>query len=238
MVQDFSGGFLGFRGAVVPNGDFSNNEANCTYSPVMNGSVCKRSDFGILEYQNVDADKQTRIMWPVDLKYFKDDGSFSYSTLTNGWKEWEWFGREPLNRRFGRFISLIRNNRMYNMTYTASPPGKLQLQLQRRSEAGDANTHVVIQLHYPFPNMIQVKKNVQRTNAKGNIVTRKKVVRPILLTDSGFKKPLNLTDCGSNMYDFRNYTVTFVVTEEFGCLLEVSLKASIQLTTHFAISAA
>ena len=93
LVQDYDGTFLGFRGVVVPNSDFANNEENCTYSPPMNGSVCMRSDFGTLEYQDVAHDKQTRIMWPVDLKYFKDDGTFSYSTLTNGWKEWEWFGR-------------------------------------------------------------------------------------------------------------------------------------------------
>ena len=36
----------------------------------MNGSVCNRGDFGILEYQNVDKDRQGRIIWPVDLKYY------------------------------------------------------------------------------------------------------------------------------------------------------------------------
>jgi len=95
----------------------------------MNGSICTRDDFGILEYQNSDVDKQTRIMWPVSLKY---DGS-NYRTLTNGWREWEWFGREPLNLRFGRFISNVVLNQTYNMTFSAAPPGVLDVQLQRRS---------------------------------------------------------------------------------------------------------
>ena len=102
-------------------------------------------------------------MWPVSLRY---DGS-TYETLTNGWREWEWFGREPLNLRFGRFISNVRLNQTYNMTFAASPPGIMEIQLQRRSENGDPNTHVVVRLHYPFPNMIQIKKLSR--NIKGDL---------------------------------------------------------------------
>ena len=99
----------------------------------MNGSVCTTTpgtvDFGTLEYQNVDDDQQSRIMWPVDLKY---DGS-DYWSKTNGWREWEWFGREPRNKRFGRFITNIRLNQVYNMTFAASPPGVMEVQLQSRT---------------------------------------------------------------------------------------------------------
>jgi hypothetical protein len=54
----------------------------------MNGHVCQREDFATLEYQNIDTDFNTRIMWPVNLTY---DGS-KYTTITNGWREWEWVG--------------------------------------------------------------------------------------------------------------------------------------------------
>ena len=51
----------------------------------MNAYMCQgREDIGVLEYQNVAPDFQTRIMWPVYLNY---EGS-SYSTVTNGWREW------------------------------------------------------------------------------------------------------------------------------------------------------
>lgn len=50
----------------------------------MNSHVCTRSDFAALEYESRAADFQTRIMWPVYLKY---DGG-SYQTVTNGWSEW------------------------------------------------------------------------------------------------------------------------------------------------------
>jgi hypothetical protein len=54
----------------------------------MNAYTCARSDFAALEYQNVAADFNTRIMWPVNLTY---DGS-NYTTITNGWREWDWLG--------------------------------------------------------------------------------------------------------------------------------------------------
>jgi hypothetical protein len=54
-------------------------------------------------------------MWPVTLKYQGSD----YATVTNGWRDWEWLGDEPLNKRFGRFVSLVRLNQRYNMTFAA-----------------------------------------------------------------------------------------------------------------------
>lgn len=57
-------------------------------------------------------------MWPVSLTY---EGS-SYTTVTNGWREWEWLGKEPQNKRFGRFVSIVRLSQAYNMTFASMPP--------------------------------------------------------------------------------------------------------------------
>jgi hypothetical protein len=85
LIQDHTGDFFGFEGSIVANNsDFGGNENSCTFSITMNSYLCQRSDFAALEYQNVAADFQTRIMWPVYLKY---DGG-SYTTATNGWREW------------------------------------------------------------------------------------------------------------------------------------------------------
>ena len=48
------------------------------------------------------------------------------------------------------------------MTFDSNPPDPLEIQLQQSTEAGDANTYVVIKLYYPFPNMIQVKNDVTK----------------------------------------------------------------------------
>jgi hypothetical protein len=48
----------------------------------------RRLDFTVLQYQNIASDFKTRIMWPVSLTA---DGA-NYTTLTNGWRDWEWLG--------------------------------------------------------------------------------------------------------------------------------------------------
>lgn len=89
LIQDFNGSFFGQRGTIVPNNSLiGTNESSCTFSQPMNAYMCQREDFGVLEYQNVAADFNTRIMWPVNLTY---DGA-NYSTITNGWREWDWLG--------------------------------------------------------------------------------------------------------------------------------------------------
>lgn len=119
----------------------------------MNAYMClNRVNFGVLEYQSVAADRQTRIMWPVSLTA----EGYSYTTVTNAWREWDWLGNEPLNRRFGRFVSIVALNRTYNMTYVSEPPEKLQLQIQKRSVTGDNNNWAIIKLHYPRPNAIRL----------------------------------------------------------------------------------
>lgn len=113
----------------------------------------------------------------------------------------------------------------YNMTYTAKPPEKLQVQLQKRSPAGNNSNYIIVKLHYPLPNSIRITKNGT-------------VVKPVLLTSpgSGAQKSLNVSNCGDNFYFYTNYTTHFVVTEAADCLIRVELVDSIQLTTYFAMN--
>ena len=38
------------------------------------------------------------------------------------WREWEWDGPEPLNKRINRFNSIVELGKVYNVTYARSPP--------------------------------------------------------------------------------------------------------------------
>jgi hypothetical protein len=161
----------------------------------MNSYICTRSDFAVLAYQSIAADFNTRIMWPVSIT---GDGA-NYTTVTNGWREWDWMGKEPLNRRFGRFLSVVKLNSTYNLTYAAMPPIDMQFQLQKRTPMGNPTNFIIAKQYYPMPNMIQVLVNGV-------------VQDPILITDSGLKRRLNTTVCGDNVYFYTNYTTHFVVT--------------------------
>lgn len=162
----------------------------------MNAYTClAREDFGVLEYQSVAADFKTRIMWPVNLTA----QGYNYTTVTNGWREWEWLGNEPLNKRFGRFVSLVLFNRTYNMTFASMPPEKMQLQIQKRTPRGNNSNYLVIKLHYPKPNSIRLQLNGVE-------------MEPKLVTDAGMSA-LNTSKCGDHSYYYNNYTIIFVLTE-------------------------
>lgn len=107
-------------------------------------------------------------MWPVYLNY--DEGT--WNTSTNGWREWEWQGREPLNRRLGRFVSVVTLNKQYNMTFESEPPIDMRLQFQvRKLDVGEPENFILVRLHYPRPNSIRIMKNND-------------VVKPISLLDN------------------------------------------------------
>ena len=73
---------------IANNSVIGDNEAGCTFNPSINGHICDRQDFGVLEYESIAPDFNTRIMWPVYLAY--EGGAWNSST--NAFKEWEWQG--------------------------------------------------------------------------------------------------------------------------------------------------
>ena len=74
LIHDWDGAFLGSPGILIPNNSqIGNNEPECTFIQEINGHHCTTQDFGVLEYESIAPDFNTRIMWPVYLKY--DGGS-------------------------------------------------------------------------------------------------------------------------------------------------------------------
>ncbi len=47
--------------------------------------------------------------------------------------------------------------------------------------------------------------------------------------------PLNTSQCGSNKFFYKNYTIHFIVTGDPNCKVRVSLTNSIQLTARFSM---
>lgn len=158
-------------------------------------------------------------MWPVSLTA---DG-YNYTTVTNGWREWKWNGGEPLNFRLGRFVSIVHLHRTYNMSFDAAAPADMTLKLQNRLPEANASDWIIVKLFYPFPNSISVQAGAVP-------------VRPISLLDNDGQTPLNTSQCGSNKFFYKNYTVHFVVTGDPACKVRVSLTNSIQLTARFAMN--
>jgi hypothetical protein len=77
------------KGVLLANNSWiGGNTSSCTYYSTLNGYYCVDEDFGVLEYESVAPDFNTRIMWPVYLRF---DGG-NWTSQTNGWREWQWNG--------------------------------------------------------------------------------------------------------------------------------------------------
>lgn len=194
------------------NTNIGSNEATCNAVPDMNGHLCNRTDFGILQYESVSRDYNTRVVWPVELFYTGG----TWTTLTNAWREWEWSGTEPLNKRMGRFISTLVFSKVYNLTFGAQPPSELKFQFQNRTDGGVETEYAVFYIYYPIANFISV-------SAKGQKVT------PLLATDSTELSTLSTT-CGANKYFYDNGTVAFVLTSN--CQVRLSVTNNVQISAR------
>jgi hypothetical protein len=90
----------------------------------------------ILEWKNTAADATMRINAPV---YITDDEVPVLRNRINAFREWEWSGRVPLNKRRNFFISLIQLNRVYNVTYNGKNPSRIYHRIQYRRVDPEVN---------------------------------------------------------------------------------------------------
>ena len=214
IIQDHSGQFLGFNGTILANNSWiGEGEASCVASPLMNGYVCNSTDFGVLEYESVAKDYNTRIVWPIQLSY--QNGN--WTSKTNGWKEWEWNGTEPKNRRVGRFVSTVVLGQIYNMSFASQPPSDMRFQLQKINKTGDASQWISVYIYYPIANYIAVSVN-------------KQVIQPILASSNETVENRSGV-CGANKYFSDNSTISFVVTGG-DCQVRLSVTNNIQVSAR------
>jgi hypothetical protein len=136
-------------------------------------------------------------MWPVNLTY---DGG-NWTSVTNGWKEWQWMGPEPMNLRLARFWSVIKLHQNYNLTYSSMPPKDSRFQIQSRLlPTGNSQDWAIIRIYYPLPNSIEILvKNTTGTDI---------IVKPFPLKNN---VSVNLREhtgtCGANNFYYENGTI-------------------------------
>lgn len=163
LIHDTDGAFTGAPRQLLSNNSMiGDNEATCRFVPEMNGHVCDTEELGVLEYESIAPDFNSRKVWPTYLAY---EGG-AWNSTTNAWKEWEWDGPEPMNKRLSRFWSVVRLHQKYNLTYASQPPSDARFQIQKRAlPTGLDSDWAIIKIYYPLPNSIEVRvKNTTGTD--------------------------------------------------------------------------
>ncbi len=64
-----------------------------------------------------------------------------------------------MNKRLGRFVSIIQLHKTYNMSFSAMPPEDMTFKIQKRLPEGNSSDWVIVKMMYPKPNSIRVEVN-------------------------------------------------------------------------------
>jgi hypothetical protein len=136
-------------------------------------------------------------MWPVYLFY---DGG-PWTSVTNGNREWQWMGSQPLNLRLARFWSVVKLHLTYNLTYASTPPSDSHYQIQKRlMPTGNATDWVIIRIYYPLPNSLDVLV----TNSSGT----DQIIKPYPIIEGVYANLSQYSNiCGANNFFYKNGTI-------------------------------
>jgi len=55
-----------------------------------------------------------------------------YTNTINAYREWEWEGFEPLNKRLMRFVGVAELNKQYSVDFAGAVPTNLYHKIQQR----------------------------------------------------------------------------------------------------------
>lgn len=191
-----------------------NLDTGCVANTPILGVECTGADFGLLQYESIATDFNTRVVWPVNLTYW---GS-NLTTQTSAFREYQYNLTVPLNRRVSRFNSLVRLSKTYNVSFTNRPPTDLKFQLQKRSLNGTASDWVSVRIWYPVASSVSVYVN--------NTVP----VNPIIASSNEDVTNRTAT-CGANKYFSANNTIAFMVNGLANCQVRITVTSNVQVKT-------
>lgn len=212
ILTDTDGSLFGKISQAIPQNPGIAHPA-CTDNQQWNGRLCPGLYFGMIEFQNDGPDQRLRIIAPVNIttQYMKN-------TL-NQWREWQWLGPEPKDKRLSRFNGITERNKSMEMEFEVVVPEELKIKLENYGEFW----WTVVTIRYERPNVIEVWNLKNKTFIKA---FRKD--QNINLTDY----VLNADACGMNIYDPDNSTIQFILNNDPKCVLKVRTINAIRITMH------
>lgn len=176
----------------------------------MNGYACIRTDVGVLEFESLASDFDTRTVWPVTVRYI----NANWTSTVNAYRMWN----SSSGRRPARFNSIVRLQQLTTLNFSGQPPSDMRLQLVRTTEAGSTTVWSIVNIYYPS------MSGALSVSVNGVVIV------PIAasVADSIFLKN---TTCGASKYFSSNSTLSVVVTGALTCQVRVTLTTSLSMIT-------
>ena len=114
---------------------------NCQKEVAWNGFYCTDPNLGILLFESLDNDTETRIVSPITVQSL----NYTSRNVLNSFMNHGWDGFYSAMTRLSRFPALLSggNKMWYNINYMGTPPQKQRFSLRSH------DTQVSIQIRYP-----------------------------------------------------------------------------------------
>lgn len=141
--------------------------------------------------------------------------------MLNMFKEWDWVGPTPLDKRKPIFIALVQKNLRHDFTFASGVPKIASFRLQHFPRQINAPlNYIILKMTFDIPTTIQVKAN-------GTII------EPNLLTLNVDLATQNQT-CGAHNYNDTSRVLEVVLTAE--CDLWYEKQTSLKVTMHLTVN--
>jgi len=212
ILTDQDGSLFGSISQVIPRNDslpfsFCQNNVN------WNARWCSGINFGMLEFQNDGPDQRLRLVAPVNIS------NPNMLFVLNEWREWQWLGPDPMDKRLARFNGIIMTNTTLELQFETVVPEELKMKLENYG----VFWWTVVQIRYERPNVIEVWNMKNQT-----FINPFRTDQNVNLTDMA----LNPDNCGANIYDPDTSRIYFVLNNLPNCILKVRTIDGIRITMH------
>ncbi|KAM3135691.1 hypothetical protein pb186bvf_012217 [Paramecium bursaria] len=219
LIEDQDGQFLGQQSQAIGNNFYyAPNTTYCTRVDAWIGFLCQEKQISVLNFMSTAPDKNKRLYSPIQLT----DGKFF--NQINSFREWQWNGNQPMNKRESRFVSIIQVNTVINMTNAGDNPTESIYWLSKKRPSGSPSDWIILQWQFSTPNIIQISVN------------NKTILPGITLNNEHWELDKKISECGANNYFYQNRTIHFVVTGDISCIVKVSLKNTMQISSRIAVT--
>ncbi len=184
----------------------------CVLNADIQGYLCNRNDIGVLQFESISRDFDSRTVWPVTLAY----DTAKWTSTINAPKKWHNFNR------VARFAAMLVTGERYQLSFNGQAPSDMRFSMQQKSNvSAGASDFVVINMTYQISN---IAARVSVSELKRD---------PLLASGSSTTADYFST-CGANKYFQQNGTLSFVVTDNPTCEVRVKLVSSVSVSTTIA----
>lgn len=184
----------------------------CVLNADIQGYLCNRNDIGVLQFESISRDFDSRTVWPVTLAY----DTAKWTSTINAPKKWDNFNR------VARFAAMLVTGERYQLSFNGQAPSDMRFSMQQKSNvSAGASDFVVINMTYQISN---IAARVSVSELKRD---------PLLASGSSTTADYFST-CGANKYFQQNGTLSFVVTDSPTCEVRVKLVSSVSVSTTIA----